>query len=247
MLKIMSRSVYILVFLSQASWSVECNQPSRLDEIRTYYEQSNISDILNNTDFYGCEEYTQVQELTANALRRGLKCLDKVSGLAIESINPILNLRGFELREALLKIGGNFLPQAKRRFEVYCAHEETDNDHYFLRDGANASAQTCQLGEEKLGMKIHRDIFSTRSQRELKSTIFHEAAHHAGYFHDRIRHDWVYEMEFCCFGFDDSSYVSIADLGTQYSCLSLLSADHEDRMPSRYTINQTRNDLMSRE
>ena len=65
--------------------------------------------------------------------------------------------------------------------------------------------------------------------------------HHAGVYHDVPSNtvDWVYSMEFCCFGLSDTAAVpSAQELPRDYSCRQVLGADHGQPPPNYETTNR---------
>ena len=169
----------------------------------------------------------------------------KIYELGMKSKKEEIEQRAQKIKQAYLKVMGNFTEEAVRPFHFYCSDSSTDKESsLYLREDVNAKALTCDLQKDHLGVVLNTDTFKKRTERQIKGTIFHELFHHAGYYHDHIKQDWVYGVELCCFGYDDASYMDLNSLGEQYSCGSLLSADHEDELPFSRQVNDTL-DLLS--
>ena len=101
-----------------------------------------------------------------------------------------------------------------------------------------AFASTCEgyFKDESIvpGMQLNARSYSAQQNnpRKRRSTLFHEMLHHAGIYHDGSEGslDWVYKMQFCCFGLDEN-IPATDELPSSFTCRTILAADHGQPSP----------------
>ena len=230
----------IYFVLTTFSFANTCNHSSSNEQFDQFVNHPTQS-IMNNTRFLNCGESEKLKELTYQAVKRGFACMNQIKKIGPKSTDENVRRRANEIYEIGKLMLGKFIDNS-RAFNIVCADETPEDQEslFYLRDGANAFAMTCHReNHETLGIKLNKNYLSSASDREIKASIFHEVTHHGNLFHDHVRQDWVYEIQMCCFGYDEESYTDLENLETQYSCGMLLSADHNARMPRARDVVRT--------
>jgi hypothetical protein len=191
----------------------------------------------SNTHVSGCETLppegnkTLAEDLTS-AYNQGFSCLDRVFEAGVNSSDETVVARAQKVRDLSLRLLGNFIPGANDVFTFQCLppgrRENLSSENLISADVYGIAITVDKFSDHSIapGIQLNLPHLVASSSMSRQSLMFHELLHHGNLYHGGYEEvDWVYDLQFCCFGLPDEPHLD-QEVFKKYTCEKVLKKDH---------------------